>query len=113
MVTGEARLGNLTSIYSRVGSWLTRKRVRAWAHWETRESVAKSRSWESAVFGGSNCELIGHLRTLDSCLLKTFQLKKEGSLVPKSIQAYNNCASNHFFILKFYIFLFLTISEPT
>ncbi len=31
---------------------ITRKRVGAWTHWCRRDSVAKSRSWEPAVFGG-------------------------------------------------------------
>ncbi len=35
---------------SRDGSSYTRKRVGACTHWYRRDSVAKSRSWQSAVF---------------------------------------------------------------
>ncbi len=55
MVIEEVRLGNLTK--SRDGTSFTRKRVGAWTHWYRRDSVAKLRSWESAVFwgGGRMC----------------------------------------------------------
>ncbi len=53
MVIGEVRFGNLTKSRSRRdGTRLTRKRDGAWTHWCRRDSVAKSRSWESAVFWG-------------------------------------------------------------
>ncbi len=54
---GEVRFGNLTkSKSSRDGSLFTRKWVVAWTHWYRRDSVEKSSSWESAVFGGGGGE---------------------------------------------------------